>query len=294
MQKNIHFSEGEKGKPLVIFINGMGMDSILWTGPSEARILGGKYPLKVLLRGTDSDMRTAYTDLKERGFPLITWNQKRPAGPIAVAVSELREVVDYSRRYAGSGIFLVCHSRGGLIARKYLEHGEEPLVRGLVTLATPHRGSTMAKWAGVLSPMASLLTQVLGNIGKKDTSPSFQRVLRFLGGKGLKELLPESRFYKNLKDTRRKGMRCLSVGGTKPDLVRFGEVSLAGVLARIAPDMIIPEELKDGLGDGMVSAASSVLPYADAHYNFHVNHAAILFDKGVRDRIIEMGESLVL
>ena len=293
MQKNIHFSEGEKGKPLVIFINGMGMDSILWTSPSEARILGGKYLLKALLKGMNTDMRTSYADLKERGFPMITWDQKRPAGPISVAVSGLREVVDYGRKYAGSGIFLVCHSRGGLIARKYLEH-REPLVRGLVTLATPHRGTTMAKWAGLLSPAASFLSQMLKKTGKEDITPAFQRVLRFLGGKGLKELLPKSRFYKNLKDKRQKGMRCLSVGGTNPDLVKFGEVSLAGVLDRIAPDMVIPEELKDGLGDGMVSAASSVLPYADAHHNFHVNHAAILFDKGARDCIVEMGESLSL
>ena len=45
---------------------------------------------------------------------------------------------------------------------------------------------------------------------------------------------------------------------------------------------MVPEELREGQGDGLVSAASAVLPHADEHRDFHLNHVAMLFDKEVR------------
>ncbi len=52
------------------------------------------------------------------------------------------------------------------------------------------------------------------------------------------------------------------------------------------PEKVVPEEMKAGYGDGLVSAASSVLPYSDKHYDFHFNHVALLFEREVRSLVI--------
>ena len=87
MKSEIFYSEGHREKPLVIFVHGMGMNAAMWAEPAVARILGGKYPLSVLLG--DVEMRTSFHDLKALGFPVLAWSQKRPAGPALLAVEEL-------------------------------------------------------------------------------------------------------------------------------------------------------------------------------------------------------------
>ncbi|MDQ7786856.1 MAG: hypothetical protein RDU01_04550, partial [Thermodesulfovibrionales bacterium] len=42
--------QGEAGKPAILFIHGLGMDKDIWVNPSNSRILGGMFPLKVLLK----------------------------------------------------------------------------------------------------------------------------------------------------------------------------------------------------------------------------------------------------
>ena len=49
MKNEIFYFEGDRAKPLVIFIHGMGMDANMWAKPALARVLGGKYPLSVLI-----------------------------------------------------------------------------------------------------------------------------------------------------------------------------------------------------------------------------------------------------
>jgi pimeloyl-ACP methyl ester carboxylesterase len=45
-------------------------------------------------------------------------------------------------RHGGGQAVLVCHSMGGLIARWFAEkEGGAPLIRSLITIGTPHRGS---------------------------------------------------------------------------------------------------------------------------------------------------------
>jgi pimeloyl-ACP methyl ester carboxylesterase len=269
----------------------MGMDVTIWSNPSEARVLGGKYPVRALLRRHDTEMRTAFTDLEDLGYSVLSWSQRRPAGPIEIAVTELTELVDRHREYTGDGIILVAHSRGGLVARKYLER-QDGLIRGLITLATPHRGTTMARWAVHISPLASLMHQLLQGSRKKDLDSAFRRVLRFLSSDGLRELLPDSPFYASLRDAKQKNTRYASLGGTDPDLIRIGGFSMPDLMGKVIPGKIIPEEIRVGYGDGMVSASSAVHPYADIHHNFSVNHASILFDRDVRSHVCSTVESL--
>ncbi|MBF0506203.1 MAG: alpha/beta fold hydrolase [Nitrospirae bacterium] len=282
----IVFCEGSAGKPLAVFIHGMGMDVRVWSSPADARVLGGKYSLSILLRKGEGDMRSLFMELAERGFPVLAWSQLRPVGPIMSAVAELQSLLASFKRHTGNGVVLIGHSRGGLIARKYLQQESSP-VRGLFTLAAPHQGTTLARWAAVLAPAASVASQALEKYKKNSAKSAFHRILLFFTSTGLKELLPESPFYAGLKDLRHKSILYVSAGGTDPDLFRVGDFPLSEVARLVLPGKSLPEELKKGHGDGMVSAASSVLPFSAEHRDFPVNHVEILFDKRVRELLIK-------
>lgn len=289
MKPDIRFFEGERDRPLAVFVHGMGVNADIWSDPGRSRVLGGRYPLSVLL-GNDMELVSSFSDLQKAGFSVLTWSQTRPAGPIRTAVTELRELMEMHASYAHKGVVMICHSRGGLVARKYLEDAGP--VSMLVTLATPHSGTSMAKWAVYVSPLATALRQLLDNFNKDETDTALQKVLGFLGSSGLKELLPDSGFYAGLKDCKRDGIRYLSAGGTNPDILRGLAVPLPELLARVVPERMLPEEMRTGRGDGLVSAASAVLPFADEHRDFPVNHAAIVFDRRVRDFVSAAAGSL--
>lgn len=290
MQLETVFHKGEKDRPLLLFVHGMGMNVKAWSEPSKAMIIGGKYPLKALLRPGD-EMETSFGDMGRRGFPVLSWTQSRPVGPIGTAVDELKSVIRQYRGYSTSGVVLIGHSRGGLICRKYLEESD-PSVRALITLASPHRGTGMAKWAVALSPVSSVLKSVVQGASKEEVDSAFQRVLAFLTSSGLRELLPGSKFFLNIRDKKLKGVRYISAGGTNPNLLDAISPSLTELISKVLPDHVVPEEMRQGYGDGLVSAASAVLPYADVHRDFPVNHAAVLFDKEVRKYVIKSVDSL--
>lgn len=281
----IVFHRGKKESPLYVFIHGMGMNATVWSEPSKARILGGTYLLSVLLDVPDNDLKTSFHDLKGLECHVLSWSQARPAGRIQIAVNELHEIIKKYRKYTENGIIFICHSRGGLIARKYLEE-DTSLLRGLITLATPHHGTSLARLAVSVLPITSSLNSLLQSFSKKKIDSAVKRILGFLSSSGLKELLPDSGFFSRLKNNMSEEAFYISLGGTNPDLLKGVSVSLSRLITDILPDIILPEEMREEYGDGLVSAASSVLPYADEHLNFHLNHASILFDQEVRELIL--------
>ncbi|MEW6068411.1 MAG: hypothetical protein AB1610_08995 [Nitrospirota bacterium] len=331
-KNTITLHKGRSNKPAVIFIHGLGMDQRIWVNPDEARMLAGRFPLRYLLSEkpepikcgtgekmpdvryrrfsigkTKRDLKTSFADLNSLKYTVIAWSQRRPAGPIDIAVSELKKVVEFSKEYTRDGIILIGHSRGGLIARKYLECGDVS-IKGLITLATPHHGSTIAKWAEYISPLASVIGDLVHEEDKKKFSYTIDRVLDFIGSKAIIELLPDSTFFRSLKNGKRATIPCFSCGGTNPSLfslyrwrlkVRASRgiftwmiepvelFSIPDILEKVIPKKFYPAELKRGYGDGLVSAQSSRLPWCDNHYDFDVNHASILFDEEVRRKVVE-------
>lgn len=281
------FHQGIKSSPLALFIHGMGMNVSAWTDPARARILGGKYPLTALLSDKSQDLETSFHDIRGLGWHLLSWSQTRPAGPIRVAVQELKDIIARYQRYSGSGIVFVCHSRGGLIARKYLET-DSSLLRALITLSSPHHGTSLARWATMLAPLASGMDQVLKGSGVKEAESAFRRILMFIGSSGVRELLPASGFLSGLTDLKKESAFYLSLGGTRPDILRAVSPSFQKRLSAKMSQRFLPDEMKSGLGDGLVTAASSVLSYGDIHRNFPVNHAEILFDRKVREYILNV------
>jgi pimeloyl-ACP methyl ester carboxylesterase len=278
---------GSPRKPACVFVHGLGMSKHIWTAPEEARVLGGMARVTVLLRGYEH-LDTLYHDLAARGFTVMAWSQSRPVGPAEAALEELTRVVREARKRKPAGIVLIGHSRGGLLARRYLQDHESADVRALVTLCSPHRGSTMARWAGYVSPLASLLRPAMPAGREGTLVGAMRRTLLFLESTAVRELLPGSDFLRSLKEQGPPGLYALSVGGTSPVLFSVpGLSSLPAALGRILPDRAVPEEMRRGMGDGLVSAKSAVLPFAREHLNFPLNHAAVIVDRVVRDAVLE-------
>lgn len=332
MKLDIVFHKGSNDKPAVIFIHGLGMDKDIWINPSKSLIIGGRFPLKILLGkrpferdfgpcsdiplkkvarfstgDQPDDIQTLFDDLRLKGHSVITWSQKRPAGPIGFAVSELKEVVKIAEGMTKAGIVLIGHSRGGLIGRRYLLRKDRS-IRGLITISTPHKGSSIARIASYLSPLVSVINPLFSGGDEGTLSFTIKRIFDFLKSRALKELLPESNFFKSLKDKPLDWVHYFSAGGTNPtlfslyrwkwDAVKEGEYlrwflrpielfSIPDILEKVIPKNLYPEEMKKGRGDGLVSAESSRIPWYHEHYNFELNHAEILFDEGVRDVLVK-------
>lgn len=150
----------------------------------------------------------------------------------------------------------------------------------------------MAKWVVSLFPLSTALKKIL-DLGDKEVRTSLHRVITFLSGHEIREMLPGSDFLKGLSDKRQPGFLVASVGGTDPALVRIGATSLPNLLASVLPDRIMPDELREGMADGFVTAESAIYPGGDEHKDFHVHHAGLMFDRGVRQYVMKSVLSLI-
>lgn len=329
--------KGHENMPAIIFIHGLGMDKNIWVNPRESRVLAGEFPITTLLgkKPQPSDLgrreqkpkddipkfsygehpgnlQTLFHDLREKNYTVVTWSQKSPAAPMDDVVHELEEVVEETSTLTRDGIILIGHSRGGLVARKYLM-GRDRSIRGLVTISTPHKGSSLAKFGTYLSPLAKLLIPLFSDEEKGTVSFAINRISEFFRSEALKELLPESACIQSLEDEPCEWVSYVTIGGTNPtlfslykwklDVVKEGDherwflkprelFSIPDIFERVVPFNMYPEEMKKGKGDGLVSAESSRIPWGNEHYLFHLNHAEILFDKNVRETVIKQIEKM--
>jgi pimeloyl-ACP methyl ester carboxylesterase len=282
------FRPGDQNKPLIIFIHAMGLDANVWVDPAAARVLGGKYPLSILLDGME--LKTSFHDLHALGFPVLTWHQKGASSEAGVALRELNEILDTFSGLA-NGIVLIGHSRGGLFTKQLADQNRAGL-KMVISIAAPYKGTRIAGWVHRISPVAAVLNAVF-SVGRKQKKPSpLRRVLIYLSGSGVKEMLPGSDFVKALSSKSASGIRTISIGGTNPALVRFKGKSLPSILKKIFPEKMLPDELREGMGDGFVSAASSVYPGCCEHRNFHAHHHGLLFLPEARKYILKEITSL--
>ncbi len=279
-------NEGDKSKYAIVFIHGLGMDKNIWLDPSKSRILGGMFPLKVLLRKYPK-VKTVFNDLSKFNYPLITWSQRNPAGEIDTVVKELNEIMSIASNMTKAGIIIICHSRGGLIARKYLMNQVVP-IKALITISTPHRGSSLAKISKYLSPIVSLFFPFVPEGRRNSTRSAIRKIMQFLRSKALNELLPDSEFFLSLNDSPIEGVKYFSIGGTIPTLFRLYKMSFPDILEKIIPAGLFPDEFRKNKGDGLVTVESSKLQWAQEHCNFPCNHAGILFNKNVRNYIMKI------
>lgn len=319
MKIDFEFRRGDHLKPAIVFIHGLGMNRHIWTSPCEASMLGGIYNLSLLIKEEPEkvrlsmrpqvepyhfttginpvEIRTSFHDLWECGYPVVTWSQRRPASSLTEAVRELEGIISFASSLTKKGIILVGHSRGGLVARRYLEESKDKSVMMLITISTPHRGSTMAGWVKYISPLTKVIEPFLGDSQRNRIILALKRITEFLKSDAIMELMPDSSLIKSLRPI--KGVKIVTIAGTEPRLFsiwrwRYHDsvdglylvsdrvFSFPESFFNVIPMSMIPDEWIGGKGDGLVSVGSALFEDSTDTKIFNLNHARILIDRSSR------------
>ncbi|MBF0317877.1 MAG: alpha/beta hydrolase [Nitrospirae bacterium] len=327
---DVYFREGMRGYPLFVFVHGLGMDKNVWVCPERSRVLAGSYPVNVMLsrppqskvvssreplplittgEHRQGELRTLFHDLTALDIPCLSFTLQRPANRVVHAINDLLCILDVCKDYTRHGVVIVGHSRGGVIARWFAESVAEAPVLGVVAISAPNEGSTLARWATVLSRFTSLVLPYLNEAERGSFLSKIRGSFSFLGSKAVREMLPGSDFIRSLARKPAKKFFMMTIGATRAELLSLYKVqstpcndndnrmvtykkllsipeTMSKLLATLLPEGLAPEEITDGLGDGIVSERSSRVPYADRHLVYPLNHVEVLFDETVRTDIL--------
>jgi pimeloyl-ACP methyl ester carboxylesterase len=321
------------GKPWVILIHGLGLSRRSWVDPFGESLLGGAISFDYVLTDIHSSppllsfsaapifacsppMRLSRTPLfsfweflKRGGYGILTWSQEKPRGRIEHAVGELQGILEAIP--CGDKKVLLGHSRGGLVARKYLQDRRPgwDRISAVILLGVPNHGSRLAKLADLLvwPPLSFLFgggKNRLSSTLRKGKSGSASFLIRNLVGYssegGIEELAPRSAFMRRLvvgeREERKNKIRYFNLVGTRTDFIRIylrssptaratPIFSLFDGLERILPRSLIPFEIQQGRGDGQVSVKSAYLPWAEQNPLLPVNHAHFLVNAEVQTKV---------
>jgi pimeloyl-ACP methyl ester carboxylesterase len=194
-------------------------------------------------KGADgSDDRSWWNALVSAGFPVFTFSQvgalmvPLSRGPVAEFkrfMETLQRDVLSDAAYRERQVVMLGHSRGGLIGRAFLgdpdvkaDHsGRFPAVGGLISLSSPHQGSQMAllddKIIDLLSMIQRAVPTLPNDVGDQVINTLKKKVDDYVGPHG-DEIEPGSPLFQALEaqEPIRHGVRCISVGGTSPRLLR--------------------------------------------------------------------------
>ena len=295
-------------------------------------------------RGVDgSDDRSWWDVLVRAGFPVFTYSQ---VGALMVPLSrgpvaEFKELMETLQRdvlgdaaYRERQVVILGHSRGGLIARAFLgdpevkadQSGRFPRVSGLITLSSPHMGSHMAllddKIIDLLSMIQKAVPTLPNDVGNEVINTLKKKVDDYVGAHG-DEIEPGSPLFQALKiqEPIRSGVRCISVGGTSPRLLRVYLWAFSGesMKPRLSADGKIQfhwqakpieakgaspfpdglplgilgidlDEIMPGRGDGLTADKRCRFPPsfgAEEHISVPLSHAEELWDPELQKAIIQ-------
>jgi triacylglycerol lipase len=123
--------------------------------------------------------------LRHEGYAVMSFNlggllyrfNTHPVDQLARLVAD--KIEGLATRHGFDGVHVIGHSKGGMIARRWIQHyGGNRRVKGLITLGTPHHGT----------PTAVVAVGIMGALGKATSSAG--------------DLLPRSRLVQALnRDT---------------------------------------------------------------------------------------------
>jgi pimeloyl-ACP methyl ester carboxylesterase len=309
MKFSLKTHNGKPGMPVVLLIHGLGMNNYFWVNPKKCFVLGGLAPLTIFL--TDASEKSENTIsfgslapgtkglwnfLKSKGFTLASWSQSKPLGPIRIAIDELvAALVKVRAKWPDKPVYLVGHSRGGLIARRYLLEEPAADIEGLVTISSPHSGTGMAKFSPYLKPAGSLLKRVIPEKSNAKLTDALERLADFFQSPAIEELMPDSEFMASIKKPLPRKLKKLSFGGTSPALFQlivrlpngsYKTIKFPDMLAGAIPSGHLPRELTPGLGDALVSSKSARLT-GSKHYDFPDNHVRAAYDHNIHKIILD-------
>jgi hypothetical protein len=208
-----------------------------------------------------SDDRSWWQALVKAGFPVFTYSEvpelmvpfsKGPVAEFKRFMETLQQEVLTDPAYRSRKVVILGHSRGGLIGRAFLgdpevkanNAGRFPTVHGLITLSSPHQGSNMAlmddKVIDFLSKVQKAVPKLPNDVGNQVINMLKLKADQYVGAYG-DEIEPGSPLFKGLEaqEPIRAGVRCISVGGTSPRLLRI-------YLWTFTKDSLIPKKAADG------------------------------------------------
>lgn len=264
---------GNPDAPVVVLIHGIGGNARHWSDPLgldssstwlfdlNARPTGGSGIASSPPYAPASF--PAWTQvLRDAGCTTVTWSQARPDDLLQFSTAEAAAVLrsiearvfaplDQAAATDGVAIpplVVLCHSRGGLVARAALKEigaAGVPHLRQVVTLCTPHRGSYMPKLAAAYNSTLGnainfdSLSEKVPRLGRRLVDDRLEPFLEDLAnrvrvallhsfgtlaqGPGFEELAPDSPTMVALaaNEASLPGVRYASFGGTDPTFIHF-------------------------------------------------------------------------
>jgi pimeloyl-ACP methyl ester carboxylesterase len=264
-------SAGRAGAPIVVLIHGIGGNAQHWLDPTSIDVNDTwLFDLDSRPQGTGLASSLAYAPgsvmswckmLQREQITYITWSQTQPNDLIAYAVQDALAVLGGLRQHvfdayehdfvefggAVPSLILLCHSRGGLVARlalKQLGDAGVPHLRKVITLCTPHRGSYMpllavdyndslsntisfsSLRAGLPAPISFVseeIAGVLGDLANRVREAMLHSFGSLAQGAGFAELEPGSRMFQDLVQNEQPlpKVRYYGFGGSNPTFVHF-------------------------------------------------------------------------
>jgi hypothetical protein len=255
--------------------------------------------------------------LNAAGYVTAVYSQADPAGPLANATLELHAVTDaLAATMPGRGMVFLADSRGGLLARRWIADIPEGdarrgIVRALVTLHSPHQGTALANRADEVRDALHLAASPFPAL-----APLLATIDNVLTA-DLTEMAIGSAFLARLEhdETSNHSAACpaFTFGGTSTQLVRVRNWPFTADSAKPVVKSVIPptlqfhwrtanqelisfaddvsglaalgDELRDGVGDLLVTDARARLPWARQHITNALSHADSLTSPVLCDQV---------
>lgn len=264
--------------------------------------------------------------LQVAGIGTAVYTQCDNAGLLGDPALELEAVIRHIvAQHPDAPLVLLAHSRGGLLARRFLMNvaTDKPLlsrVAALITLHAPHQGTSLPRAADLLRPLMAELAL---------TTPWLAPLLYWfndvISADAYTELVVGSPFLNRLRAEEQQAGAPLvptyTFGGTStlythvsaweftpesalpqfaalwPPQVFFRWMTVRKDLLTALPDSLAlagTPEVTDGLGDGLVSEERSRLAGAVSHSANPLNHAEALWDAHLQQQVLDILRPIVV
>jgi pimeloyl-ACP methyl ester carboxylesterase len=258
--------------------------------------------------------------LNVRGFGTVAYTQTSTTGPLQPAVDQLAEVVklvteELSEKEVEADFVLLAHSRGGLLARKFLVDYEPELtqkIRHVVTLHSPHQGDQLAFAGASLNTAISDFRASLGPKGQQALDAALRWLVQWISAPSYVEMAQGSQFLTTLAaaETALPNVQYHTFGGTSVVFSRILSwvytagsaiprwhlppfrhvttmIELIGIspIATSLPNVVA--EITEGEGDILVADVRAGLSFA-VHRTNSLSHAEALWDTSLQGQVLEL------